>query len=165
VRETRGFTWRGVTFCIHTSLVSLCSSLPSLLGLQFSRYPPPSFSDCARCWDSGWTYVALVEADGNARLLLDFLWHRGGRWSMSSMVVRTSNSNFLKADHHPPVEAHRAISAGSWRWQPQARLEAILDFGSTLDLIHLHTPAASIDGDDPDKSKLLTSSYFVVLFD
>jgi hypothetical protein len=137
VRETRGFTWRGVTFCIHTSLVSLCSLHPSLLDLQFSRYLPPSFSACARYWDSGWTYVALVEADGNARLLLDFLWHRGGRWSMSSMEVRTSNSNFPKAKHHPPVEAWcGAISAGSWRERPQARIEAILDFGmfgSTLD--------------------------------
>jgi hypothetical protein len=133
VRETRGFTWRGVTFCIHTSLVSLCPSFPSSLCLPFSPCPPPSFSDCARYWDSGWTYVALVEADGNARLLLDFLWHRGGRWSMSSMEVRTSNSNFLKPEHHPPVEAHRAISAGSWRDRPEASFEAFhdsrLDFG------------------------------------
>lgn len=30
VRETRGFTWRGVTFCIHASLVSLCSFVPVL---------------------------------------------------------------------------------------------------------------------------------------
>ena len=33
VRETRGFDWRGVTFCIHASLVSLCPCSP---------YPRPS---------------------------------------------------------------------------------------------------------------------------
>ena len=40
--------------------------------------------------------MTLVKADGNAGLLLDFLGHRGGRWSMSSMEVRTSNSNLRK---------------------------------------------------------------------
>lgn len=48
-----------------------------------------------RRYISGWTYVTLVKADGNAGLLLDFLGHRGGRrWSMSSMEVRSSNRTF-----------------------------------------------------------------------
>jgi hypothetical protein len=96
VRETRGFTWRGVTFCIHASLVSLCSWFPNPLVSLSMYVPPSSFSDRIWWWISGWTYVALVKADGNAGLLLDFLGHRGGRWSMSSMEVRTSNSNLRK---------------------------------------------------------------------
>jgi hypothetical protein len=127
VRETRGFTWRGVTFCTHASLVSLCPSIQSLFPhlnmlLHLSR--------CA-CgwWKSGWTYVALVEADGNAGLLLDFLGHRGGRWSMSSMEVRTSNSNFPKAKHHPLSKAQcGAISVGSWRLRGCLRRAEVLDW-------------------------------------
>ena len=67
------------------------------VSLSPNIFPPSSFSDRMRWWISGWTYVALVKADGNAGLLLDFLGHRGGgRWSMSSMEVRTSNSNLRK---------------------------------------------------------------------
>jgi hypothetical protein len=94
VRETRGFDWRGVTFCIHASLVSLCPCSPcpsASSNLDFLS----SSSIRVRRYISGWTYVTLVKADGNAGLLLDFLGHRGGRrWSMSSMEVRSSNRTF-----------------------------------------------------------------------
>lgn len=78
VRETRGFTWRGVTFCIHASLVSQkgvpqfpCrppsrSSLPILLSIR-SRWfgggrtwpllRPVAMPDF--CWTS-WGIVAVV---------------------------------------------------------------------------------------------------------
>jgi len=61
--------------------------------------------------------VALVKADGNAGLLLDFLGHRGGgRWSMSSMEVRTSNSNLRK--YLSPLERECGSNFG-WAWRPR----------------------------------------------
>jgi hypothetical protein len=93
VRETRGFDWRGVTFCIHASLVSLCPSFSMSRILHLDSLSCSSIR--VRRYISGWTYVTLVKADGNAGLLLDFLGHRGGRrWSMSSMEVRSSNRTF-----------------------------------------------------------------------
>lgn len=64
MRETRGFGWRGVTFCGKVR--------------PLVRYYDPiawmaTFSQVIQgIWD---TYMTSIEADGDARLLLDFLRH------------------------------------------------------------------------------------------
>lgn len=90
--------------------------------------------------------MALVKADGNAGLLLDFLGHRGGgRWSMSSMEVRTSNSNLRK--YLSPLERECGSNFG-WAWRPLCwrlmpevawNLAAATNFGSGLLTPPLHT--------------------------
>lgn len=120
-------------------------------------------------WVSGWTYVALVKADGNAGLLLDFLGHRGGgRWSMSSMEVRTSNSNLRK--YLSPLERKCGSNFG-WAWRPlcwrvmpevamnfwqQRPLLALLRW--TLDSTSTRFARPSIAGDDDPSYHLLIST-------
>lgn len=64
VLPTRGFVWRGVTFCGRGK-----SKLVMWLTAAAS---------CPKCCGEGVsTYMARVDADGNARLLLGFLRHFG----------------------------------------------------------------------------------------
>ena len=76
MRETRGFGWRGVTFCMakypvscHVQSDSSCFTASSLFSLVRSEKVVE-------------TYVASVDADGDAGPLLDFLRH-GGRCCLS----------------------------------------------------------------------------------
>lgn len=77
MRETRGFGWRGVTFCMANVLLAHTvqnhfAILALVLGRSVVGY-------------QGETYVSRIDANGNAGLLLDFLRHRGGvvdRWTL-----------------------------------------------------------------------------------
>jgi hypothetical protein len=99
--------------------------------------------------------VALVKADGNAGLLLDFLGHRGGgRWSMSSMEVRTSNSNLRKY-----------LSPLGCRWMPEVgkNLAAATGFGSGLWTPPPQVALLSIAGDDPSYHLLISAHLMLAV--
>lgn len=61
MRETRGFGWRGVTCCGDVSDLFETSSFDVAVGADEVQM--------------GETYVASIEANDQARLLLDFLGH------------------------------------------------------------------------------------------
>lgn len=65
MRETRGFGWRGVTFCSSNACQHVLR---------------PSLEYALDVWTLvrlGGTYVTSIEADGDAGPLLDFLRHDG----------------------------------------------------------------------------------------
>jgi hypothetical protein len=114
--------------------------------------------------------VALVKADGNAGLLLDFLGHRGGgRWSMSSMEVRTSNSNLRK--YLSPLERECGSNFGwAWRplccrWMPEVgkNLAAATGFGSGLWTPPPQVALLSIAGDDPSYHLLISAHLMLAV--